>query len=145
MRTSIKKKLVASICFILFLGSMVYIFQHYPIKEFIPFHFYIIQTGSMKPEIQIGEMVIVKKKQEYQEGDIITYQVKQSYMVTHRIIEKTEEGFFTKGDFNNTKDEKMIKKEEIQGKVMLHSKLLGILFQYRLVMVAILVLFLIIS
>lgn len=145
MRRKIKKKLVGSVCFILFLGSMLFIFRQYPIKEIIPFHFYLIQTGSMRPEIQIGEIVMVKKKQDYQEGDIVTYQVNQSYFVTHRIIEKTEKGFFTKGDFNNTKDEKIVQKEEIQGKVVLHSQILGILFQYRLAIVAILVLFLIIN
>lgn len=145
MRRNIKKKLISRVCLLLFLGSILFIFRQYPIKEIIPFHLYLIQTGSMKPEIQIGEMVIVKKKQDYQEGDIITYQVNHSYFVTHRIIEKTEEGFFTKGDFNNTKDEKIIKKEEIQGKVILHSKVLGMLFHYRLAMIAILVLLLIIS
>jgi len=138
-----KRKKVGWIgCLFLILGSLFFIFPKYPLKEICPIHFFIIQTGSMLPEIEIGEMVVVKRKKDYQRGDIITYQVHHSYFITHRIIEKTEEGFYTKGDFNNTKDEKMIKKEEIQGKVMMHSKVLGIIFQYRIILVAILLLFL---
>jgi len=142
MKLKKKKIIVCILCMFLFLGLMFFVSQLGPLKELFPVHFFIIQTGSMMPEIQIGELVFVGKKQDYQEGDIITYKVNQSYFVTHRIIAKTEEGFFTKGDFNNTKDEKMIKKEEIQGKVMMHSKVLGIIFQYRIILVAILLLFL---
>lgn len=138
------KKIGWMICFFLILGSLFFIFPQYPLYEICPIHFFIIQTGSMMPEIEIGEMVVVKREKEYRKGDIITYQVKPSYFITHRIIEKTEEGFYTKGDFNNTKDEQIIKQEEIQGKVILHSKVLGLLYQYRFAIIAILILLLVI-
>jgi len=141
-----KRKKVGWIgCLFLILGSLFFIFPKYPLKEICPIHFFIIQTGSMLPEIEIGEMVVVKRKKDYQRGDIITYQVHHSYFITHRIIEKTEEGFYTKGDFNNTKDEEIITQEEIQGKVILHSKLLGRLYQYRFVIIGILVVLLVIA
>lgn len=131
MKLKNKRKIITLFSFLLILGVIVFIFPKSPLKEIAPIHFFVIQTGSMMPEIQIGEIVIVKKEKEYQKGDIITYQVNQSYFVTHRIVEKSEKGFYTKGDFNNMVDKAMVKQEEIYGKVILHSNLLGILYQYR--------------
>lgn len=139
------KKIICILSLILFFSLLFYIIKKYPLQETCPIHLFIIQTGSMMPEIQIGEMVIVKQEKDYQEGEIITYQVKNSYFITHRIIEKTKEGFVTKGDFNNAKDTELIKREKIQGKVILHSKLLGMVFKYRVAILVILLICFIIT
>ena len=102
-----------------------------------PFSLFQIQSGSMTPEIEIGEIIVVVKKQKYEENDIITYQIKNSYFVTHRIWKITEEGYITKGDSNNIADKIIVKKEQIQGKVIFHSKQLGKLYQYRYGLIAI--------
>lgn len=99
--------------------------------NFMPITLFQIQSGSMMPNIKIGEIVFVCKIKKYKENDIITYKTKDNYFITHRITNVTKDGFITKGDFNNTEDEEIIKLEQIQGKVIFHTILLGKLFQYR--------------
>lgn len=119
------------LCFLLFLIMNYYYEWKIPLINKIPFFLFQIQTGSMMPEIQAGEIVGIVKKQEYQENEIITYICDNSYFVTHRIVKKTTDGYITKGDSNNTEDEKTVKTEQIQGKVIFHSKLLGKMYKYR--------------
>ena len=132
-------KILLIICFILFLIIICYEKMKSPLETKFPIVLFKIQSGSMMPEIQTGEIVVLCKSNEYKENDIITYQVNNSYFVTHRIIKITKEGYITKGDFNNTEDETIIKKEQIQGKVIFHSQLLGKLYEYRYYLIAILI------
>ena len=89
-----------------------------------------ITTGSMKPNIDIGDMIIIKQYPRYEIGDIITYQIDNKYLVTHRIIKKDENTYITKGDSNNIEDEP-VDKAQIEGKVVFYSKLLGKIEQYN--------------
>lgn len=114
-----------------------------PILTMFPINFFMIESGSMKPEIQIGEIVVVLKTKEYRKNDIITYLVNNSYFITHRIIELKEEGFITKGDYNNIEDKNIVKIEDIKGKVIFHSRLLGIILKYKIYILLILILLLV--
>ena len=91
----------------------------------------------------MGDIIAIMKKEEYKEDDIITYQVNDSYFITHRIVKKEEDGYVTKGDNNNTADREKVKEKQINGKVIFHSKILGKVFNYRFYVVFILILFLI--
>ena len=73
----------------------------------------------MYPKLEKGDIVLIKKYNNYIKGDIITYSFEDNYLVTHRIIEKNNEGFITKGDNNNSEDNELIKLENIKGKVIL--------------------------
>ena len=106
---------------------------------------YKIQSGSMVPELQVGEIIILVKQKNYKTKDIITYNVGNSYFITHRIVQTTEKGYITKGDANNTEDEKIVTKEQIQGKVIFHSQLLGIIYHYRYYVIGICIFFIIIK
>ena len=70
---------------------------------------YVIISGSMEPNINIGDMVITKSKEnELKVGDIISYRKGQS-VITHRISqiienEKGERTYRTKGDNNNAEN-----------------------------------------
>ena len=66
-------------------------------------------------------------------GDIITfYDYELEADVTHRIVEKTEGGYYTKGDYNNIRDLNIVKPEQIIGKVIFNSFTLGFIFvNYR--------------
>ncbi len=81
---------------------------------------YVVISGSMKPNIEIGDVVIVKKEKELKEGDIISYRKGKS-VITHRITSITEENgekvYRTKGDNNNAEDSEKITEEIIEGKV----------------------------
>ena len=116
------------ICKIIFIGffaalilfNVIGIFKRAVLKEQIPLVFgygnAVIITGSMEPEILPGDMIIVRKQNDYAIDDIVTYQGNNS-PITHRIMEKTPNGYITQGDANNT-DDGEITEERIIGKVV---------------------------
>lgn len=107
------------------------------------FSIWIVDSGSMSPTLKIGEAIIIHKQSEYEKGDIITYQVDDLYYVTHRIIEKTNEGYVTKGDFNNIEDKNRVLPKIIEGKVVFHSTILGYIIQYSWIFIILLFLMII--
>ena len=96
--------------------------KSYP--EFFGYTFFEVTTGSMKNTIQVNDIIIVKITDKVQKNDIISYTYKNE-IITHRIIEQTEEEFITKGDANNSAD-KPIKKSDVIGKVVKILPKLGI-------------------
>lgn len=90
---------------------------------------YTIVSGSMQPELNIGDMVVVKETNdnELNVGDIISYRNGQS-VVTHRIhkiyYKDGQKQYITKGDYNNVEDSIILTIDSIEGKVV--NKLSGI-------------------
>ena len=86
-----------------------------------------VLTGSMEPNYNIGDIVIVKKTNidELENKDVITFYSKdpdmEGQIVTHRIVDITEENghrlFETKGDNNKIADIEKIEEDDIIGKV----------------------------
>ena len=109
---------------------------------------YAIISGSMEPELKIGDIVIAKElNNELKEGDIISFRQGQS-IITHRIFEviKNRDNieYKTKGDNNNTADSGTITKKIIEGKVIAKIPFVGkisILLKKKVVIVAIIVIF----
>lgn len=89
--------------------------------EFFGIKTFVIISGSMEPEIEIGDIVIVKEADNYEVGDIISFRQGQN-IITHRISEIEEvDGeirYRTKGDNNNTEDSGTITPDVIEGKVV---------------------------
>jgi signal peptidase len=77
----------------------------------------IVISGSMKPDIEAGDLIIIKEQQEYRDGDVVTYR-SGPVLITHRIIAINESGIITKGDANNAADEPVLL-SDIEGKVVL--------------------------
>jgi len=75
-----------------------------------------VETGSMNPIIQIGDIIIVKLTDNIQEDDIITFKENNKF-ITHRVININENEIITKGDNNNTQD-KPIRRTDVLGKVV---------------------------
>lgn len=98
--------------------------------NFLGIKTYVIISGSMKPSLQIGDIVIVKKvaQNELKQGDIISYRQGQS-VITHRIAEvidkEGEVEYKTKGDNNNAEDSGTVSYEMIEGKVVKHILQVG--------------------
>ncbi|EGT3617550.1 signal peptidase I, partial [Clostridium perfringens] len=92
----------------------------------VGFRTYSILSGSMEPNIRTGDLAIVKSAEmdEVVSGDIITFKY-EGNIVTHRIVEKTEEGFITKGDNNNAEDTEIVREEDLIGKVLFNIPFLG--------------------
>lgn len=93
--------------------------------------FLIVTSGSMEPEINCGELIIIDAKEEYKKNDVVTYSDKDGYFVTHRIIDINDNEVVLKGDSNNINDDKILN-ESIKGKVIYHSKILGFFILYIL-------------
>lgn len=97
------------VVFILFIIIYTLIYRAFSLES-IPklfnYGYCAIISDSMESEISIGDLVIIKKCDNYIIGDIVTYRIDDK-LITHRIINK-EEGFvFTKGDNNRYIDEKV--------------------------------------
>lgn len=87
----------------------------------------IVMSGSMEPEIQTGSLCFVNHKtpmEKVEEGDIITYSLLDA-KITHRVVEKKEQGMLTKGDANPAMDLGIVTKETYYGKVIGHIPKLG--------------------
>lgn len=102
-----------------------------------------VTSGSMQSELQIGDIIIIKECNEYKVGDIITYNVDDEYLVTHRIIKKEGNNFVTKGDNNNSVDNVKITKKNIEGKVICKPKVLKWLYTHWIITILVISLVLI--
>ena len=86
---------------------------------------YTILTGSMKPSMPPGTVVVVRPTpvDEIRTGDVVTYQLEsgQPTVATHRVIavRTTLDGkvqLITQGDANNAPDPKPVLPVQVQGK-----------------------------
>lgn len=79
---------------------------------------FVIISGSMIPEINIGDMVILNDTQDVDIGDIIGFR-RDSTVIVHRIIkEMVINGnvlYQTKGDNNNVADTELVEVSSIEG------------------------------
>lgn len=85
-------------------------------SSFFGYSLFEVQTGSMSGTIEVGDWIVVKETNDIELNDIITYKQGDEF-TTHRVIEKYNDTYVTKGDVNNTKDEP-ITDEEIVGKLV---------------------------
>lgn len=89
-----------------------------------------IASGSMEDELHIGDIAIIQKcnANDINVGDIIEYQM-DGYTVIHRVIQKNQKKgefyFTTKGDNNNTPDDKKVSEEQLIGKLIFKIRYLG--------------------
>lgn len=77
----------------------------------------VIISGSMEPVLKIGGILYYEKINinKFDEGDILVYTTKD-HIISHRIINITDNGFVTKGDTNNTVDNYLITNNQILGR-----------------------------
>ena len=65
----------------------------------------VIISGSMEPTLKVGGILYYKEinTNEYKKNDIVVFKSKK-YLISHRIVEITNDGFITKGDANKNID-----------------------------------------
>ena len=78
--------------------------------------FFEVISGSMSPSIEKWDLILVKLDTEYEVGDVVSFKSGDAY-ITHRIVEKNDKTYITKGDANNTVDNP-ITEDKIAGKVV---------------------------
>jgi len=92
-------------------------------SNYFGYTYFQILTGSMEDTINVDDIVFVRITKDVDVNDVVSFTDKDS-VVTHRVIEKTKNGFITKGDNNNTPDGE-ITKDRIIGKVVKVGKQYG--------------------
>lgn len=128
--------------FILFVIVIIFLMCNF----YCNYVMFCVSSGSMYPTLKINDIVIVRKQKKYFIDDIITY-FDESFngYVTHRIIDIKNGKFITKGDSNNVVDKNPVNDEQIVGKVILKSRILWILYKYRITLIIIISLILILE
>lgn len=130
-------KIVGDVVFVLVIaallgGSLMFALNQDPNKTFLGYRAYNILSGSMEPELSIGDLVVVKNvpAEELQNGDIVTYYPtdNEGTTVTHRIVSTMlKDGqvvIETRGDAVDQSDP-LIYGESVIGVVVFHVPLLG--------------------
>ena len=111
---------------ILVILNVYLLIQRFAFKNAVPTVFgyasAAVVSGSMEPEINIGDFVFTRAQDSYAVGDIVMYQTTGSYgetiAVTHQIIEIDENGnYITKGVNNQDADIDPVSPEQVVGKV----------------------------
>ncbi len=95
----------------------------------------IVKSGSMEPAIMTGGVVLVRARDTYAVGDVITFKSRNGNIpTTHRIAEfKEEDGvstIITKGDANEEADTEHITKDAIIGKVLFTLPYAGFILDF---------------
>ncbi len=108
---------------LIILISVTIISIKFCLKDSQPFGVTILRvsSNSMVPKFKKGDFIVIKKQEKYNVGDIITFEVieeNSKYYITHRIVEKNENEFITKGDANNKNDDYKVYENVIKGKVI---------------------------
>ena len=151
------KKFFTIIVYIILIPLLVYnislIFQAITNPNKTPSFFgiktYIIVSGSMQPELDIKDIVVVKEvtEDELKKGDIISFRAGQT-VITHRIIDIVNEDgitkYKTKGDANNSEDNNKITINQIEGKVITSVSFLGnivLMLQDKVIIISIVLIF----
>jgi signal peptidase I len=85
-----------------------------------------VLTGSMAPDLQPGDVIVVKPitPENAQVKDVITYRNSNNTLITHRIVDRVEKHdqlfFQTKGDANNVKDDGLVSSNQLVGSLLFH-------------------------
>ena len=89
----------------------------------------VVMSGSMEPNLSVGDMVIVQEEDEYAVGDVVVFQSGNS-LVIHRIVSIDGDMITTRGDANNADDEP-IHIRYIKGKMVLSVPFVGKILQVQ--------------
>lgn len=97
---------------------------------------YVVLSGSMEPEYKTGSVIYVAeaKPEELEAGDVITFNLDEDTVATHRIVEVTEKdgqlAFRTKGDANDVEDASAVLASRVIGTPVFSVPYLGYLVAY---------------
>ena len=86
------------------------------------FSVFNIISESMKPTIEVNDLIIIKKckQEELKIGDIINFKTPEETVVTQKIVKISKEDgkkvYITKGDNNKIEDSDPVEYEQIHGK-----------------------------
>lgn len=92
---------------------------------------FVVMTGSMKPSLPAGSLIVTSQRRVYAPGDIISFTSPQQHaLVTHRILSVHADWYTTKGDANTAQDFEPVHASAIIGRVLLVVPYLGYLVSF---------------
>ncbi len=110
--------------------AILLLFSTFPITG--NYKILVVKSGSMEPAIHTGSIIFTKPVKDYQIGDIVTFtgtNANDRTPITHRISDiRLQEGkaiYTTKGDANNSPDQREIQYREIIGKLLFSVPFVG--------------------
>lgn len=109
-----------------------------PVPMFAGYGPMIVITGSMSSTINKGDLIIIKRFDEYKITDVVTFVMDDGRVVTHRIVnyaDKEAGTFITMGDFNDDIDQLIdppVSADQIYGKVVATIPHVGLFFDWVL-------------
>jgi signal peptidase len=78
----------------------------------------VVLSGSMEPAIKTGSLAFIDTSdRDVFVGDVISFRA-GNLLVSHRVIEITEQGYKTKGDNNDVADAGIVKDSCVEGKIL---------------------------
>ena len=95
---------------------------------------YVVLSGSMEPEYPVGGIVYVGESdfEKLGEGDVITFQLSEDVVATHRIIgvvpdelDPSVVRYRTKGDANEAEDNVLVEQQQVIGTPVFKLPYLG--------------------
>lgn len=113
---------------LLFIGAALPGFGEYKVMT--------VLSGSMKPTIKEGSVIVVLESESYKEGDVITFKSGRDAGIptTHRIenvkVEGGEVVYITKGDANPVVDISETGESDVIGKVIFNISYLGYVVEF---------------
>ncbi|MDP3130692.1 MAG: signal peptidase I [Bacillota bacterium] len=146
---TILHKLGAALPYLIFLLAVVLILNvvfalgRQETPSFLGYSVLHIKSGSMEPSIMTGDIIFVRQTdpEDLEVGDVITFKMRVEVedimmltTVTHRIETISGIGadrtFTTKGDANNAADTWSVTVDQLVGRYVFRSVLLGNVFQF---------------
>lgn len=123
-----------SVSVVLIIVALLLIVSIFPITG--NYRFYVVQSGSMEPVIKTGSVIMVKPMDDYEVGEVISFEKSKSNNspITHRIYDiEVIEGkiyYITKGDSNNAPDRDRVAKSEVIGKTLIDIPYTGYIVNF---------------
>ena len=114
--------IIAGIILITILAGYKKCVKHENNISILGFRQYVVATGSMEPEYNIGDLIVIREttKEEIKIGDVINYISETGIdTITHRVVDIIQEDgqtyYKTKGDNNNSVDPELVNYSQVKG------------------------------
>lgn len=89
---------------------------------------FVISSGSMRPTLAVGSVILTHLSDTYDVGDIISF-YRDKQVITHRITQVMSENnttqYKTRGDANQQPDSQLVNHDQILGKTLIIIPLIG--------------------
>lgn len=77
--------------------------MHKSYNTIMGYSMFEVKIGSMSGNLEVGDWILVKNTKQADLGDIVTYEEEGNF-ITHRVVQKYNNIYVTKGDSNNKID-----------------------------------------